>query len=248
MFSNWPDIVEAAGDIDGVLEVLPLLRRRHTDRPAVTSWLCCWIAFTTSSGVRPQDCSRFGFDPDPHRILARAEDRDVADARQAGQFVLQVDDAVIGEERLSKRLSGEVRVRNMRTAVDCFCVVTPWTCTAWRQLRQRARHPVLDQHLRHVRIGADFEGDDQRIGAVACARRLHVDHAGHAVDLLLDGQRDRVHDDLGAGARIARRHRDRWRHDVRVLRDRQPGEANRADEHSHKRNDVGQDRTLDKIA
>ena len=53
------------------------------------------------------------------------------------------------------------------------------------------------------------------------ALRRHVEHVLDAVDLLLDRRRDRVGHDLGAGAGIGRRHLNRRRRHVRVLRDRQ---------------------------
>ena len=115
-----------------------------------------------------------------------------------------------------------------------------------RQLGHRILHPVLHQHLVHIRIGADLEGDRQHIGAVIGAGRLHVEHAGSAVHLQLDRQGDRVDHGLGAGPGITGGHLDGRRHDIRILRDRQTEEAKRADQHQHDRQHIGQDRMLDK--
>jgi hypothetical protein len=48
-------------------------------------------------------------------------------------------------------------------------------------------------------IGADAEGDGERIGAVGAAEGLHVDHALDAVDLPLDGARRADHWGTRAG-------------------------------------------------
>ena len=95
---------------------------------------------------------------------------------------------------------------NSRMAVDFFCTVTPCCCTGLRQLGQRARHPVLHQHLREVEVRADLERHGQRVAAVGRAVGLHVEHALDAVDLLLDRQRDGLDERCG-----------RWRPDSVVV-------------------------------
>jgi hypothetical protein len=114
-----------------------------------------------------------------------------------------------------------------------------------RQRGQRDRDPVLDQHLREIGIGADVERDDQRVGAVARAGRLHVEHALDAVDLLLDRQGHGVDQHLGAGARIAGGDLDGRRRDRRILRDRQLQQRHRADHDRQQSDDIGEYRSLD---
>ena len=74
-----------------------------------------------------------------------------------------------------------------------------------RQLRHGRRDAVLDQHLREVQVGANVERDRERVAAIRGAGGLHVEHLLDAVDLLLDGQRDRLDQRLGAGAGVGGR-------------------------------------------
>ena len=114
------------------------------------------------------------------------------------------------------------------------------------QLRHRVLHPVLDLDLVHIRVAADLEADGQDIGAVVSARRLHVDHSGDAIDLQLDRQRDGVDDGLRACARIAGHHLyRRWRH-IGVLSDRQSQQRDQPEKHDYDRQDIGENRMLDK--
>ena len=80
-------------------------------------------------------------------------------------------------------------------------IVIPWFWTSRRQQGHRQRHAVLHHDQGRVQIGADVERDRERVGAVVAHLRRHVEHALHAVDLLLDRRGDRVGHDLGAGAR-----------------------------------------------
>jgi hypothetical protein len=56
-----------------------------------------------------------------------------------------------------------------------------------------------------------------------------------AVDLLLDRGNDRGRDDVGVRARILAADIDDRRGDLRILRDRQPEERDRSEEHKHDR-------------
>ena len=117
-----------------------------------------------------------------------------------------------------------------------------------RQRRNRRRHAVLHQDFVLVGVRADREGDDQAVGAVARAGRLHVDHVLDAVDVLLDRQRDGVDEGHGARARIAGRHLDGRRNDVRILRARQIKEGDEADQDEDERKHVGEHRPVDEKA
>ena len=60
MFSNWLVVVEPPADVQRVLERLPCGVGGAPTWPAVTCWLCCWIAEMTSCGIRLRACSLFG--------------------------------------------------------------------------------------------------------------------------------------------------------------------------------------------
>jgi hypothetical protein len=127
-------------------------------------------------------------------------------------------------------------------AVDFCCTTTPCACTEGGSC---ARDAVLHQHLGEVQVGADVERDDQAVGAVGRAGRLHVDHVLDAVHLRLDRQRHRVHHGFRAGAGVAGGDGDRRRHDVGVLRDRQIEQRDQPEQHDDDGEHVRQHRPLD---
>ena len=213
--------------------------------PAVTCWLCCWIDGDDVLRHQAAHLQLVRIEPDPHRILAGAEHRDVADAGQPRQFVPDVDGGVVAQEQA---VIGRIRRRQRHEQQDRRRLLLHGDALVLhrlRQLRQRARHPVLHQHLREVEVGADLERHGQRIGAVGAAVGLHVQHVLDAVDLLLDRQRHGIDHGLGAGAGIARRHLHRRRHHIGILRDREAKQAHAADQDHQDRDDVGKDGPLD---
>ena len=214
--------------------------------PAATCWLCCWIACDDVLRHQAARLQLVRIEPDPHRILAGAEHRDVADAGQPRQLVLDVDGGVVAQEqavvgRFRRRQRHEQQDRR-RLLLDGDALVLH----RLRQLRQRARHAVLHQHLREVEVGADLERHRQRIGAVGAAVGLHVEHVLDAVDLLLDRQRHGVDHGLA-----------RWRRDSASCTCTVGGttsgycatgeaeQADAADQDHQDRDDVGEDRPLD---
>ncbi len=239
------DIGEPALQFDGVLEVDAGRRRRHAD---LTGGHFLALLLQRRHDVLRVQAARFELlriEPDAHRILAGAEHVDVADPGQSRQFVLEIDGGVIGEIEAVvaavRRRQGDEQQDRGRALLHRDAL----RLHGLRQLRQRARHAVLHQDLRRIEIGADLEGDRERVAAVAGAGRLHVDHVLDAVDLLLDRQRHGVHQRARAGAGIARRHLHGRRHDVGILRDRQAIERDGADQNHQDGENVRQNRTLD---
>ena len=119
--------------------------------PAVTCWLCCWIALITSCGVSPRACKLLRIEPDAHRILPDAEHVDVADARQAGQLVDQVDGGVVAEEQA---VVAAVRRGQRDDLQDRGRLLLHGHALRLHRLRQRGQRrgdAVLHQHLREVR-------------------------------------------------------------------------------------------------
>ena len=151
--------------------------------PAVTSWLCCWMTLMTSCGVSPRACSRSGFSQTRMAYCPAPSTVTSPTPFEAAQLVLHVDDGVVRQEQAVEAAVGrdqrdefEDRGRLLlgRHALDLHFL---------RQRRKRGRDPVLDQDLRLVGVGADREGDGERVGAVVGAGRLHVDHVLDAVDV-----------------------------------------------------------------
>src|SRR5262249_18814469 len=113
------------------------------------------------------------------------------------------------------------------------------------QLGQRGVNRILDQHQRGAEIGADREGNGQRVAAVAPAGGLHVDRVLNPVDRLLDRNADGAGQDLGARPRVGAGYLDGGRNYLRVVGDGQAVKAYRAEQDRDDRDDVGQDRALD---
>ena len=135
--------------------------------PAVTCWLCCWIALITSCGRQSARVQRLRIEPDPHGILPDAEHVDIADAGNAREFRNQADGGVVAQEQA---VVAAVRRGQRDDLQDRGRLLLHGHALHLHRLRQR-RHrrgdAVLHQHLREVQVGADLEGHDQRIGAVA---------------------------------------------------------------------------------
>ena len=68
---------------------------------------CASIAYHHVAAVIPSAVIWIGFEPDPHGILALAEDIRVADAGDARDLLLEMHVGVIGDEDLVDFLSGE---------------------------------------------------------------------------------------------------------------------------------------------
>ena len=209
-------------------------------RPLVlmVSWNC-WSCETGAAPIRPTGglhvlrldgvATSLGVDavvgelarvePDPHRVVERAEQRRVADAVDPLQHVDDVDRGIVGQ---IQRVVGAVRrieCQNLEQGRGDLLDRQALPADLVRQLRLGQVGPVLDVDRVDVGVGAELEGDRQRVAAVRAGGRLHVEHAVDAVDLLLDRLGHRLLDDVGTGAGIEARDLDLRRHDVRELRD-----------------------------
>ncbi len=184
-------------------------------------------------------------EPYPHRITPLAEDLDVSNARQPLQ---RINDSEIGVIRQRHRIDGVVGRRQIDDQDEVRVLLLDRDAALVDDRRQRRGglgHPVLDIDRRDIERITDIEGDRDGGGPVIRARRRHVGHAGHAVDLLFQWRRDRIRDNLGAGAWIVRRHHDLWRSNVGKLRDGKQEIADRPGEHHDDRDRRGEDRSMD---
>ena len=172
--------------------------------------------------VEAEGLEHLGVKPDPHAVLADAEDGHVAHARQPRDHVAQVDPGVVAQEQAVVAAVGGVEVDDLQDGGGHLLGDGPLLLHVEGQLGHGGGDAVLDQHLGHVEVGADLEGDDELVGAVAGARGLHVEHVLDAVDLLLDRQRDGVGHDPGARPGVGGRDLHGGRGDLGVLGDGQP--------------------------
>ena len=120
---------------------------------------------------------------------------------------------------------------------------------ALRDLRGELRLGALDSvlHVDEGNIGGRAGAEDAVavVGALRVRVRLVVPDVVHGVDLVLDHHAHGLVDDLGARARVRRRHGDRHGGDVRVLGDRRAEEADCAAERDDDRYDPREARVVD---
>ncbi len=104
---------------------------------------------------------------------------------------------------------------------------------------------VLHEHLGHVQIDAQLEGDRQRVAAVVAALAGHVQHPLDAVDLLLDGGGHGVRHGLRIGAGIGGGYLHRRRRDLRILGHGQRPDGDAAGQGDDDGQHGGEDRPMD---
>jgi hypothetical protein len=155
-------------------------------------------------------------EPDAHRIVAGAEQLDLADAVDARQPVLDVEHGVVAQ---IGHVVAAVRRQQVHDHGQVGRALDRGHAEAahfFRQPRLGLADAVLDQLLCLVGVGAELEGDSQRHHAVGRRLAAHVEHVLDAVDLLLDRRRHGLGNDFRIGAgivaraprRSAARHRD----------------------------------------
>ena len=150
---------------------------------------------------QPEARHAVGVEPHRHAVVGRREQRDVADAGDALELVDDVDGRVVGEKELvvaavRRRQRDDLQQRR-RLLLDADAL----RLDLGGQLRLGEADAVLHLDGVEIGIGADREGDGERVAAVVAAGRLHVEHLVDADDLRLDRLRDRRLHHLGAGAR-----------------------------------------------
>ena len=208
-----------------------------------------------------------GVEPGAETVVSLPQIGNVGHAWQPPQFVADVDRGIVAKKNVVVAVVRRNQVHDhqgiRRDLFDRDALVL----NQRRDDRQGQRHSVLHQHLSHVRVHAQLEGDQQAVGAVVGRLRRHVHHAFDAADLLFDRRGHRIAHGLGVGPGIDRRHQDRrqrhhdrrrQRHDHRchrrhhdrrrghfgILRDGQSEHGHPARQHEHDRQHGGEDRTI----
>ena len=175
-------------------------------------------------------------DPDAHGIVAGGTAADVAHAGDAQQPVADVDAGIVGDVLLVQGPVGGVEVHRQQRVRRRLADHHADLAHRIRQAGFGRGDAVLHQLLGLVDIDAQLEGHGDRQASVAGGGGRDVVHAVHAVDLLLDRPGHGVGQKLCRGAGIAGRDRHRRRHDLGILRDRQPriGDGtHQGDQHRH---------------
>ena len=168
--------------------------------------------------------------PDPHRVVAGAEQLHLADPVDPGQAILDVENRVVAQIRHVVAVVRRQQMHDHRqvgTALDGRDAKLPDDAG---QTRLGLRYAVLDKLLGLVGIRAQAERHGQ--GHLPVGRRLaaHIEHAFDPVDLLLDRRCHRLGDHLRVGSRRARVHDDTRRHHVGIFRDRHRRQRDQAGE------------------
>ena len=183
--------------------------------------------------------------PNAHAVLTGAEDSHLTDARQPGQGILHIDDAVVGEEGLIEPVVVRVQADYKQDIGGDLPDGNALDLDAPGKLGERAVHLVLDEDERFIEVGAHIEGDRECISPVAPARGRHVNRLFDAIDRLFDGHSDRVRNDCRAGARVSGAHLNRRGRNRRILLLRQSIVTDESDNDSDEGKDIGKDRPLD---
>ena len=231
--------------VDGELQVEPGFARRGADHAGRRLHVLRPDLAHHVGGRQATLGDLLRIEPDPHRIVAGAEQLNLADALDARQPVLDVEHGVVAQvghvvaavRRQQMHHHGQVR-----RALDGG---DPEGANLRGQSRLGLRHPVLHQLLRLVGIGAEPERDVERHQPVGGGLAAHIEHALDAVDLLLDRRRYRLGDDLGVGARILRAHHHGRRRHFRVFRDRQRRQRQQPRHEDQRRQHAREDRPVD---
>ena len=106
--------------------------------------------------------------PDPHAVRPGAEDPHLADAREPGQGVLQIDNGVVGEENLIKPVILGIEADHQQNVGGDLSDRDSLLLNAARKLGQGAVDQVLDQGQGGIEIGPDVEGDRQGCRSRRC--------------------------------------------------------------------------------
>ena len=98
-------------------------------------------------------------EPQPHRIIARAENLDVANAVQSQQLVADLQQRIVADVELVERVVRRQHEHDHQQIRTVLFRDDALPLHLHRQLRQRDGDAVLDQHLGLVEIGAELERD-----------------------------------------------------------------------------------------
>ena len=185
-----------------------------------------------------------GLQPDLHRVVAAADALYAAHSGHAAYHVHHVERGVVAEVDLVElgvgRLEGDGEQAVGGLLLDGDTVLDHLGGQSGLGLLD----PVLNLDGRQVGVGRAVEGHGGGEGAGVGVGRLHVEHSGSSVELLLDGGRHGLGDGHRARARIGGGYPDLRRHHVGILVDRQHRQADDADDDYEHRYDRREDRPV----
>ena len=170
----------------------------------------------------------------------------LADSRNSLNSVGNVDIDVIADEligiltvvgiKADRENKVAVRFRNGDAKIVDRC----------RQLTLGAGNSVLHVDRGNIQVIPRLEGNGDGGASIVAAAGGHVVHALNTVDGFFQRDRDRRFDFLRARSNIGRTHRDLRRRQLRIQRDGQAGDDDRAGQNNEECANGGEDRPMDK--
>src|SRR5439155_1523614 len=145
-------VEEPAERVDGVLEVDADRGRRLTDASGRDLHVLLAERLQDVGGGHAARGERGRVEPDPHAVVARAEEADVAHPRQPGERVLHLDGGVVAEVELVVAPVGREEIHAEEDHRRLLLHRDALALHLLRQLRLGDRDPVLGEHLREVEV------------------------------------------------------------------------------------------------
>ena len=183
-----------------------------------------------------------GIEPEAHGVLALAEDDDIADAGDALEGVGDIDVEVVGDEGLRERVVGRDEAGGEDEVGVGLGDGDAGVVDDGGETALGGGDAVLHVDGGDVEVVAGVEGDGDGGGAVVGAGGGHVAHAFDAVDGLFEDGGHGGFDVLGVCADVVAGDDDLRRRELRIERDGQRRDADRAGEHDQQGADRGEDR------
>ena len=183
--------------------------------------------------------------PDPHRALG-AEQRGSTNARHTFDFVQHIARQVVAQRHRVEPAIGRRQRREQQEVGARLGHLHALLRHCRRKARLGALEAVLHVDRGQIRVGARNKADGDRALTVGLALRLHVQQAIGTVDFLLDHADHAFVQGLGRSPGVDRCYHHRRRGNRRVLRDRQAGHGDGADQQDEQRDHPGKHRTVDK--
>ena len=147
------DVLELCGSssrplrFERVLEILALRRGRRADLAGGDFLALLLNDVDDVLGRQPARLQEVRVEPDAHGVLPGAEHRHVADAGEAAQLVLHVDDGVVRQEQAVEAAVGGDEPDELEDRGRLLLGRHPLELDFLRQRRDRRGHAVLDQDL-----------------------------------------------------------------------------------------------------
>ena len=139
------------------MEVLVARRRGHACLPGRDDLALLLDGLDHIIRDEPKGIEFLWIQPDPHCIFGRAENLDVADARQTRELIHEIDRRVIAEIKGIIGAARRIERDDLQDRRRSFLHRHALSLHRRRQLGEGVRHAILDEHLGGIGIHADLE-------------------------------------------------------------------------------------------